>query len=185
MNSVTCFISDCLVTVCAQLLLYACRFDSSTLTAPCHFSRLSSVSWAQNKQLNTYFLCPPVRLWTSVTLLTGHQAELHVTGGRLACTSLPALSASLRSVGFVAVFRPYHIISQTAFSALTLLVGQQEGHPACKKLTGGVLAWLSVWSEVQTCLWSSWCHCHSLSVASVKSRLVLPFWYRLTWVVPE
>jgi len=36
-----------------------------------------------------------------------------------------------------------------AFSALTLLVGQQEGHPACKKLSGGVLAWLSVWSEVQ------------------------------------
>jgi len=32
----------------------------------------------------------------------------------------------------------------TAFSALTLLVGQQEGHPACKKLSGGVLAWLSV-----------------------------------------
>jgi len=28
---------------------------------------------------------------------------------------------------------------------LTLLVGRQEGHPACKKLSGGVLAWLSVW----------------------------------------
>jgi len=39
--------------------------------------------------------------------------------------------------------------SQFAFSALTLLVGRQEGHPACKKLSGGVLAWLSVWSEVQ------------------------------------
>jgi len=25
---------------------------------------------------------------------------------------------------------------------LTLLVGQQEGHTACKKLSGGVLAWL-------------------------------------------
>ena len=37
------------------------------------------------------------------------------------------------------------------FSALTLLVGRQEGHPACKKLSGGVLAWLSVWSEVLTC----------------------------------
>ena len=72
-----------------------------------------------------------------------------------------------------------------AFSALTLLVGRQEGHPACKKLSGGVLAWLSVWSQVQTCIWPSWCHCHSLSLASVKSRLVLPFWYRLTWVVPE
>jgi len=35
-----------------------------------------------------------------------------------------------------------------AFSALTLLVGRQEGHLACKKLSGGVLAWLSVWSEV-------------------------------------
>jgi len=45
------------------------------------------------------------------------------------------------------------------------------------------LAWLSVWSKVQTCIWPSWCHCHSLSLASVKSRLVLPFWYRLTRVV--
>ena len=42
-----------------------------------------------------------------------------------------------------------------AFSALTLLVGRQEGHPACKKLSDGVLAWLSVWSEVQTCIWPS------------------------------
>jgi len=23
------------------------------------------------------------------------------------------------------------------------------------------------------------------SLASVKSRLVLPFWYRLTWIVPD
>jgi len=38
------------------------------------------------------------------------------------------------------------------FSALTLLVGRQEGHPACKKLSGEVLAWLSVWNEVQTCI---------------------------------
>ena len=30
-----------------------------------------------------------------------------------------------------------------SFSALTLLVGRQEGHPACKKLSGGMLAWLS------------------------------------------
>ena len=48
-------------------------------------------------------------------------------------------------------------------------------------LSGGVLAWLYVWTEVQTCIWPSWCHCHSLSLSSVKSRLVLPFWYWLTW----
>ena len=34
-----------------------------------------------------------------------------------------------------------------AFSALTLLVGWQKVHSACKKMSGGVLAWLSVWSE--------------------------------------
>jgi len=40
-----------------------------------------------------------------------------------------------------------------AFSALTLLVGWQEGHPAFNKLSDGVLPWLSVWSEVQSCIW--------------------------------
>ena len=50
----------------------------------------------------------------------------------------------------------FHVVDEVeAFSALTLLVGRQEGHPACKKLSGGVLAWLSVWSEVQTCIWPS------------------------------
>jgi len=38
----------------------------------------------------------------------------------------------------------HYIHEICAFSALTLLVGWQEGHPACKKLSGGVLAWLSV-----------------------------------------
>jgi len=72
-----------------------------------------------------------------------------------------------------------------AFSALALLVGWQEGHPACKKLSGGMLVGLSVWSKVQTCICPNWCHYHSLSVASVKSRLVLPFWYRPTQVVQD
>jgi len=38
-----------------------------------------------------------------------------------------------------------------AVDALTLLVW----HPVCKKLSGGALAWLSVWSEVQTYISSS------------------------------
>ena len=40
---------------------------------------------------------------------------------------------------------------------------------------------------MQTCIWPTWCHCHSLSLhspVSVKSRLVLPFLSRLTRVVP-
>jgi len=47
------------------------------------------------------------------------------------------------------------VVREGAFSALMLLVGRQEGHPACKKQCGGVLAWLSVWSEVQSCIWPS------------------------------
>jgi len=40
-------------------------------------------------------------------------------------------------------FVDFSAFGACAFSALTLLVGRQEGHPACKKLSGGVLAWLS------------------------------------------
>jgi len=41
------------------------------------------------------------------------------------------------------------------FSALTLLVGRQEEHPACK-MSDEVLAWLSFWCELQMiCIWSS------------------------------
>ena len=38
------------------------------------------------------------------------------------------------------VYIIYESILEAVFSALTLLVGQQEGHLACKKLSGGVLA---------------------------------------------
>ena len=86
----------------------------------------------------------------------------------------PYVLAAYRSSIFCQLLESY------AFSALKLLVGRQEGHLACKKTS-----WLSVSSKVQTCIWSSWCHCHSLSLASVKSRLVLFFWYRLTRVVPD
>ena len=62
-------------------------------------------------------------------------------------------------------------------------LGGRKGIRPVRKLSGEVVAWLSVWSEVQICIWPSWCHCHSLSLASVKSRLVLPFRYWLTQVV--
>jgi len=75
-------------------------------------------------------------------------------GGRLQFSgvgSKTAWQASLKSKAVVHNnddWSPYSF----AFSALTLLDGWQEGHPACKKLSGEVLAWLSVWSEGQTCI---------------------------------
>jgi len=69
------------------------------------------------------------------------------------CTSMPSFVKIGQTVAdikvFVAIFTVYLTF---AFSVLTVLVGQQEGHPACKNLSGGVLAWFSVWSKVQTCI---------------------------------
>ena len=48
------------------------------------------------------------------------------------------------------------VFYRIACSALTLLVGRQEEHPVCKKLSDELLVWLSVWSKVQMiCMWSS------------------------------
>jgi len=72
-----------------------------------------------------------------------------------------------------------------AFSALTLLVWRQEGHPACKKTEwwgAGVVICLELGADL---------HMAQLMPLPLtgscfsKSRLVLPFWYRLTRVVLE
>jgi len=66
-----------------------------------------------------------------------------------------------------------------------LLVGRQEGCPACKKLSGGV--WHGYLSEARCRVAYSPADAtatHHL-FASVKSRLVLPLWYRLSRVVPD
>jgi len=71
------------------------------------------------------------------------------------------------------------------FSALTLLVGRQEGHPACKKTERwgvGMVICLERGADLHM---AQLIPLPSLSLASVKSRSVLPFWYRLTRVVPD
>jgi len=110
-------------------------------------------------------------IWTGIS-----SGTLRSAGNRVWATF-----TFLRTQNFSIVFLALYC----AFSALMLLVGRQEGHPACKKTERWGAGVVSVWREVQTCICPSWCHCYSLSVASVKSRLVLPFWYRLTWVVLE
>jgi len=79
----------------------------------------------------------------------------------------------------------YNVYSLTA---LTLLTGRQEEHPACKKLSDEMLAWLSVWIEVQTiCVWSRRCHCQAIIPCFMKIQIGLTFlvWYWLTQVVLE
>jgi len=69
----------------------------------------------------------------------------------MCCTSMVLLIVIIVAV---AVIVTEICIKLFAFSALTLLVGRQEGH-ACKKLSGGMLAWLSVRAKVQIRTWPS------------------------------
>ena len=103
---------------------------------------------------------------SNVTRWVQAASELSCTFQRESCSSVFRQVCHHSVLSFAAMYSTVY----STFSALTLLVGRQEGHPACKKLSGGVLAWLSVWSEVQTCIRPSWCHCHSMSLAPVKSR---------------
>jgi len=68
-------------------------------------------------------------------------------------------------------------VYNSAFSDLMLCVGQQEGHPPCKKLSSGMLAWLCLWVKVQICIWPSWCYCHWLSLAPVNPDWFSPSWF--------
>jgi len=54
-----------------------------------------------------------------------------------------------------------------------------------KNLSDEVLAWSSLWSEMQMiCIWSSDATATLSSLVSLKSRLVSPFWCWLTQVFP-
>ena len=79
-----------------------------------------------------------------------HWSVLDLLCDRWLIVNTAAAAAVLQSL-----YRTSLVVISVPFSALTLLVGRQEGHPACKKLSDGVLVCLSVWSEVQTCIWPS------------------------------
>ena len=72
------------------------------------------------------------------------------------------------------------------FSALTLLVGRPEEHPACKNLV--MRCWCGYLSGARCRLFAygpadATAFPNPSSLDSFKSRLVLPFWYWLTQVV--
>ena len=78
----------------------------------------------------------------------------------------------------------WNILSRVLPSVLTLLVGQQVGCPACKNWVVG--CWCGYLSGARCRLaYGPADNCHSPFLASVKSRLFLPFGYRLTRVVQD
>ena len=72
----------------------------------------------------------------------------------------------------------------SAFSALTLLIGQQEGHPACKKPWLG--AGVAICLECSADLHMAQLMPLPLTVSCFsKIQIGFTFWYRLTQVVPD
>ena len=68
--------------------------------------------------------------------------------GRLTEADTPTIQLGSTPSGLTTRPSYMSLILLYYFSALTLLVAHQEEHLACKKLSGEVLAWLSVWSKV-------------------------------------
>ena len=97
----------------------------------------------------TLFLTASQTKTSRAALGSGHHAGFHPSSGGSATESLFMLVCLYLNSCLTTIILTY------SFSALTLLVGRQEGHLACKKLSCGVLARLSVWSKVQTCIWPS------------------------------
>jgi len=67
---------------------------------------------------------------------TDTQTYAQTQSGFIVCPNLYAMAMEQIISDFVFTVL-FHFF---AFSALTLLIGRQEGHPACKKLSGGMLA---------------------------------------------
>jgi len=129
---------------------------AASISFVCIIKRLVIFRW-----LSSHDRCSVAefRRLRAVLLLVKEVCQLQADDSSPACrtTTHPETKELPTSIGTVpfTVVSCLYIFSIIAFSALTLLVGWQERHPACKKLSGGVLVWLSVWSKVQTCIWPS------------------------------
>jgi len=77
------------------------------------------------------------------------------------------------------LFISSYIMYKAAYSALMLLVGWQQGHPACKNWV------VSYWHGYLSGVRCVWCHCHPIISCSSKIQNGLPFWCWLTQVVLE
>jgi len=81
---------------------------------------------------------------------------------------------------FANKFYTSNYCTAVAFSALTLLVGRQEGHPACKNW---VVRYWCGYLSVARCKWFAYC---SVDATATPSSLApVKFWCRLTQVVLE
>ena len=129
---------------------------------------------------------------SSWSILRLTQQGQHWTMGGVWCLALCYRLLVLYKVTLLQITVVIHLHSFTctecndlAFSALTLLVGRQEGHPACKKTEwwgAGVFICLERGADLHMAQLMPLL----LTVSCFsKIQIGLPFWYWLTRVVPD
>jgi len=109
------------------------------------------------------------RRWQNIVTLNGVEVAQAIDSAIQSCTTIifpPSLSL---------LFPSSHLFA-FSYTALRLLVGQQEGHPACKKTVIGCGMVMGMGTDLMMPL--------PLTISCSRiSRLVLPFWCRLTQVI--
>jgi len=127
------------------------------------FQKVYSSSLQDNKMDK---FAPHLQFWKKACFQLHGATDSPVTGSH---------SQSVRCSTLMRNFTPMITGYTCAFSAVMLLVGRQEGHMACNKLS-----YVSG-SRCRFCIWPRWCHCHSIQIGF--TFLVSPFWCRITLVV--
>jgi len=92
--------------------------------------------------------------WTDVTGKAISRAKLDGTDSDVIVQSKNTSLRHQVTVGLYILLLGYFSKVVVIIDNLTLTGGRKGIRPV-KKLSGGVLAWLSVWSKVQTCIWPS------------------------------
>jgi len=164
------------------------RYQKGKTNLNFHGARDSEWQWHQlghmqvctSLQTDNHASTPPLRITSLYTRTSAIATETHI------CLHLYVTCA-------------FRVVSKYLVSVYVLLLGYQYHQYYCElwsfRLDLVYWSWSNflntqelfraVVSADWTCIWPSGCHCHSLSLASVKFRSVLPFWYWLTRVVPE
>ena len=139
--------------------------DNHTNTSSLHFLQARCSFWCPTNSVSAlkllllfsyliiaadFLRCFGAEWWgAGIVICLERGADLHIA--QLIPLPLTVSCFSKIKIGFTFLVSAHPgSPGQRAFKWVRVLLSA-----ACKKLSGGVLAWLSVWSEVQTCIWPS------------------------------
>jgi len=149
---------------------------TQAIPLPCH-TKIGSIITSQQLVHWRNF---PTMCWNWFSQLHFHFSHQSTTGLSINTTKYPEYSLdlfqNLDSFSVVHNLPIPQISCKSCVHCFDSVDWASEEHLVCIKLSDEVLTWLSVWSEVQMiCIWSNWCHCHSIISCFLKIQIGLNF----------